>query len=213
MARIAVFGAGGRVGRHLVAEADGRGHQVTAVVRDPAKYPGLAAGNVTVVAGDVTDPAGVAAAVAGHDAVISSIYREDIDAKELYGGAARALLAGLGEAGVGRLVVVGLAATLETEPGVRVLDAPGFPESFRTFSLGHAAGLDVLRSASDGVDWLVVNPPMSFEPEGARTGRYRRYGGRLPPGGGRVSHADFAIAVLDEIEKPETHRTQLAIAD
>ncbi|OMI41294.1 NAD(P)-dependent oxidoreductase [Streptomyces sparsogenes] len=213
MARIAVFGAGGRVGRHLVAEADGRGHQVTAVVRDPAKYPGLAAGNVTVVAGDVTDPAGVAAAVTGHDAVISSIYREDIDAKELYGGAARALLAGLGEAGVGRLVVIGLAATLETERGVRVLDAPDFPEAFRTFALGHAAGLEVLRSAPPELDWLVANPPMNLEWEGARTGRYRLFGGQLPPGGGRISYADLAIAVLDEIETPQHHRTQLAVAD
>ncbi|MEU1664830.1 NAD(P)H-binding protein [Streptomyces sparsogenes] len=213
MARIAVFGAGGRAGRLLVAEAAARGHQVTAVVRDPATYPDLAAGDVTVVAGDVTDPAGVAAAVAGHDAVISSIYREGVDPTELYEGAARALLAGLGEAGVGRLVVVGLAATLETEPGVRVLDAPDFPEAFRTFALGHAAGLEVLRSAPPEVDWLVVNPPMSFEPEGARTGRYRLFGGQLPPGGGRISYADLAIAVLDEIETPKHHRTQLAVAD
>lgn len=213
MARIAVFGAGGRAGRLLVAEASDRGHQVTAVVRDPAKYPDLAAGSVTVMAGDAADPAGVAAAVAGHDAVISSIYREDIDPTELYEGTARALLAGLGKAGVGRLVAVGLAATLETEPGVRVLDTPDFPESFRTFALGHAAGLEVLRSASPQLDWLVANPPMNFEWEGTRTGRYRLYGGQLPPGGGRISYADFAIAVLDEIETPRHHRTQLAIAD
>ncbi|MEU9793120.1 NAD(P)H-binding protein [Streptomyces sparsogenes] len=213
MARIAVFGAGGRAGRLLVAEAAARGHQVTAVVRDPAKYPDLAAGDVTVVAGDVTDPVGVAAAVAGHDAVISSIYREGVDPTELYEGAARALLAGLGEAAVGRLVVVGLAATLEAAPGVRVLDTPDFPEAFRTFALGHAAGVEVLRSAPPELDWLVANPPMNFEPEGARTGRYRLFGGQLPPGGGRISYADLAIAVLDEIETPKHHRTQLAVAD
>ncbi|MFD6812102.1 NAD(P)H-binding protein, partial [Streptomyces anthocyanicus] len=68
--KIIVFGAGGRVGRAAVAEAVARGHRVTAVVRDPARHPGLEAPGVTVVRGDVTDPESVAALAAGHDAAL-----------------------------------------------------------------------------------------------------------------------------------------------
>src|SRR5438552_5788834 len=103
--KIAVIGAGGRVGRRTVEEALSRGHQVTAVVRDPKSFD-LTHDRATVKAADVTDADSVAEAVAGHDAVISTVGPP-------YGGgdmellvkAARSLLAGLPQAGVRRLVV------------------------------------------------------------------------------------------------------------
>ncbi|WP_219510136.1 NAD(P)H-binding protein, partial [Nonomuraea ceibae] len=61
MSKYVIFGAGGRAGRQAVAEARGRGHQVTAVVRDPSRYTGPADDGVRVAAGDVTDAAAVAA--------------------------------------------------------------------------------------------------------------------------------------------------------
>ncbi|MDT3398731.1 NAD(P)H-binding protein [Streptomyces sp. B1866] len=182
---------------------------MTAVVRDPVRHAGTAAEGVRLVAGDVADPAAVAAAVAGHDAVISSVYRADTDARTLFEGAARALSAGLGHAGVKRLGVVGVAATLVGDSGARVLDTPGFPAAWREFCLGHAAGLEALRDTPSPVHWLVVNPPMELVEDGPRTGRYRLYDERLPPGGGRISHADFAVGVLDEVMTPRHHRTQL----
>ena len=142
-----------------VAEAAGRGHEVTAVVRDPGKYADLGGDRVAVVAGDVTDADSVATVAAGHDAAISAVYRADVPADEFYVGAANALLAGLTRAGVGRLVLVGIGTILEAAPGTLVHDTPGFPEQGRIFSLGHLAALQALQAATADVDWVMLAPP------------------------------------------------------
>lgn len=216
MRKIVVFGAGGRAGRRVVTEAVTRGHQVTAVVRDPAKYPEPLGAGVTLVRGDVTEPGSVAEAAAGHDVAIGAVYRADVPSKEFYPAVAHALLDGLTRAGVGRLLFVGVGTTLETAPGVPVHDAPGFPAEFREFSLGHAAGLDVLRAADTPIDWLVVTPPPTLlDEEAPRTGRYRVGGNRVLADGegtGLFSYADLAVALVDEIENPRHHRAQIAVA-
>src|SRR5437773_2744203 len=93
--RIALFGAGGMIGRRILEEALRRGHEVTAVVRDPTRFSG-AADRVAVVQGDVVDAASVAAAVRGHDAVISAVGPAHTpDARpQMLRDAARALMAG-----------------------------------------------------------------------------------------------------------------------
>ncbi|TDD70601.1 NAD(P)-dependent oxidoreductase [Actinomadura rubrisoli] len=216
MSRIVVFGAGGRAGRRAVSEAVTRGHQVTAVVRDPAKYRQLAGDGVSLVAGDVTRADDVAEIATGHDAVINAAVRLDIPSEEFFVSGTHALLNGLGRAGVGRLVLIGIGTTLEAAPGVMVHDAPGFPEEGRVFSLGHAAALAVLREAGPEIDWLVLAPPPIFLDDAApRSGRYRIGGGRLLPGGdgtASFSYADLAVALIDEIETPKHHRTLAAVA-
>ncbi|MEV4255602.1 NAD(P)H-binding protein [Spirillospora sp. NPDC049652] len=216
MSSIVVFGAGGRAGRRAVSEAVARGHEVTAVVRDPARHGHLAGAGVTLVVGDVTKADGVAAAAAGHDAAINAAVRLDVPAREFFDAAARALLDGLGRAGVGRLVLVGIGTTLETAPGVLVHDAPGFPAEGREFSLGHAAQLDAFRAADTEIDWLVVAPPpVVLDDDAPRTGRYRIGGGQVLPGGdgsASFSYADLAVALVDEIEAPKHHRTLAAVA-
>ncbi|MFF5113852.1 NAD(P)-dependent oxidoreductase [Streptosporangium sp. NPDC000509] len=208
MSRIIVFGAGGRGGRAAVHEALRRGHQVTAVVRDPAGHGDLAADGVRIVAGDVTDANGVARLAEGHDAAISSVYDAGAAHDVFFADAARALLDGLTRAGVTRLLTVGLASVLETSSGTLLMDTPGYPQEYRSFYLGHAAGNEVLRTAPASLDWLVVSPAGDFDHGGARTGRYR-----VAPAeaASRISYADFAIALLDEIDTPEHHRTHLGV--
>jgi putative NADH-flavin reductase len=216
MSRIVIFGAGGRAGRRAVAEAVARGHQVSAVVRDPARHQGLAGAGVTLVTGDVTQAESVATAAAGGDAAINATARMDVPSEDFFVAAAHALLDGLARAGVGRLLVVGIGTTLETAPGVLVHDAPGFPAAGRAFSLGHAAELDVLRAAHTGIDWLVVAPPPTLlDDAAARTGRYRIGGNQVLPteeGTALFAYADLAVALLDEIETPKHHRTLVAVA-
>ncbi|RMI46406.1 NmrA family transcriptional regulator [Actinomadura harenae] len=211
-----MFGAGGRAGRRAVSEAVARGHRVTAVVRDPARHGHLDGDGVTLVAGDVTQADSVAAVAAGHDAAINAAVRLDVSTWEFFNGAAHALLDGLGRAGVGRLVLVGIGTTLETAPGVLVHDAPGFPAEAREFSLGHAAQLDVFRDADTEIDWLVVAPPpVVLDDDAPRTGRYRIGGARILPGGdgsASFSYADLAVALVDEIETPKHHRALAAVA-
>src|SRR5207249_1403217 len=134
--RIALFGAGGMIGRRILEEALRRGHEVTAVVRDPTRFSG-AADRVAVVQGDVVDAASVAAAVRGHDAVISAVGPAHTpDARpQMLGDAARALIAGMPRASVRRLLVVGGAGSLEVRPGVQLVDTPEFPAAWRPVAL------------------------------------------------------------------------------
>jgi putative NADH-flavin reductase len=208
MSKIIIFGAGGRAGRAAVQEARRRGHQVTAVVRDPAKYSDLATDGVLVVAGDVTDVNSVARLAEGHDAAISTVYDAGTQPDVFFAGAARALLDGLARAGVGRPLVVGLASILETASGAFLMDTPEYPQEYRALYLGHAAGTDVLRAATTVLDWLVISPAGDFDHGGARTGRYRTAPAEATS---RISYADFAIALLDEIDTPEHHRTHLGV--
>lgn len=127
MSTIAVFGAGGRSGRALVTEARSRGHQVTAAVRDPAQHADLNGAGVTLEAADAMNPREVTVAAAGHDAAVNATRSAgDIPADYLV-RMHQALLAGLAEARVPRLLIVGGAGTLEVTPGVQFVDTPEFP--------------------------------------------------------------------------------------
>ncbi|WP_432900024.1 NAD(P)-dependent oxidoreductase [Micromonospora matsumotoense] len=208
MSRVVVFGAGGRAGRAAVAEARRRGHQVTAVVRDPGAHGSLPTDGVRLVVGDATDLDSVAKVAAGHDAAISAVYDASARPDAFYPGVARALLDGLAAAEVGRLLVVGLAAALTTAQGVALMDSPGYPQEYRGFALAHAAGVQVLRAAPAGVDWLVVSPAGDFDHGGGRTGRYRATTADLAS---RISYPDLAVALIDEIDAPVHHRTQVGV--
>ncbi|MFI1030292.1 NAD(P)-dependent oxidoreductase [Streptomyces sp. NPDC020951] len=204
---IVVFGAGGRAGRQAVAEAHRRGHQVTAVVRDPASHSDLT--DVPVVAGDVTDTLSIEHAAAGHDAAISAAATLSVPPHEFFPVSSRALATGLAKAGVRRLVVVGLASVMPGASGVPLMDEPGFPDEFRVFSLGHAAGLDELRTCD--LDWTYMAPAGDFDHEGTRAGRYRIAEHGDPAS--RITYEDLAIALLDEIEAPRHHRAAVSVRE
>ncbi|GAB2451220.1 NAD(P)-dependent oxidoreductase [Streptosporangium sandarakinum] len=204
---IVIFGAGGRAGRQAVAEGLRRGHRVTAVVRDPARHGDLT--GARVVAGDVVDEAGVERVAAGHDAAISAAADLAVPPHDFFTSSARALSAGLAKAGVGRLVVVGLASVLPGASGVPLMDEPGYPNEYRAFYLGHAAGLDELRACEP--DWAYVAPAGDFDHGGVPTGRYRvaEHGDAAS----RITYADFAIALLDEVEAPRTRRAAVSVRE
>ncbi|MFJ5832695.1 NAD(P)-dependent oxidoreductase [Streptomyces sp. NPDC093089] len=211
--RIVVFGAGGRVGRAAVAEAVARGHRVTAVVRSPEAHRDLAGEGVSLVRGDATDAASVAALAAGHDAALNTAVRLDVPSVDFFTTSSRAPVGGLAEAGVGRLLTLGVATTPETEAGVRLMDAPDFPAEWRAFSQGHVAEFESLTAeAGPGLDRLMVVPPLDLDAAAERTGTYRTGVGRVVDGPGRIGHADLALALLDEIERPRHSRVQLAVS-
>ncbi|MEU9914478.1 NAD(P)H-binding protein [Streptomyces sp. NPDC051001] len=223
MSGIVVLGAGGRAGRAVTREARRRGFEVTAVVRDPARYPELGADGVTVVRGDVTDPGSVGSVAGGHLAAVHAVSPFDgpeqgFDAldPDFFVKAADALLGGLTAAGVRRLVVVGLFADLLGADGRPVMDDPAvFPPEIRPFALAHTAGLKRLRTRGDGglVDWVTLTPGGGLEESAPRTGRYVLGGERAPVGTRVLSYADLAVAVVDEIERPTAHRTRVSVLD
>ncbi|MFE9250209.1 NAD(P)-dependent oxidoreductase [Streptomyces sp. NPDC007088] len=203
--KITVFGAGGLVGGRTVAEALARGHEVTAVVRDAARFAALDPA-ARPARGDATDPAGVARLAVGADLVVGATRpapgREDALVE-----AARGLVRGTEAAGV-RLLLVGGAGTLRVPGGggTTVAEAPDFPPSWRPIAAACARQLAVCR-AHPGTHWTYLSPPALLEP-GARTGRYRVGGEELvvdADGRSAISAEDLAVALLDEAERPR-HR-------
>ncbi|MGW0434329.1 NAD(P)-dependent oxidoreductase [Micromonospora sp. NPDC003197] len=222
MSSIAIFGAGGRAGRAITAEARSRGHQVTAVVRDPGKYSDIAVDGVSVVSGDVRDVSVTSAIARDHQALVSAVSPASgpealadlgrLDENFFVDGV-DALLGAVGQTGQRRLVFIGSFANLQDAQGRLVLDDPeAFPREFRPFALAHTAGLERLRAAETEADWLMLTPPAVLD-AGHRTGRYRVGGETLTPGTDHLSYADLAVAVLDEIESPRHHRTRVSVFD
>ncbi|MDX6213580.1 MAG: uncharacterized protein QOF82_2667 [Frankiales bacterium] len=208
MTKIAVLGANGKAGRRIVAEAARRGHDVTAVVRDPVTYAGPTGDRIVVTAGDVTDRATLRPAVSGVEVVVSAV--SSTHAPEAYFPAVATVLVDAVPAD-SRLVLVGIGTTLKLPTGVALFESLGFPAAGRAFSLGHAAELEVLRETA--LDWLVVAPPPVFltDDEAAGAG-YQTSDGMLIDTDQPFSYGDLAAVILDEIEQPRPHRLLLAVA-
>ncbi len=213
--KIVLFGATGHVGQRIVAEALTRGHEVVGVVRDPSRAHSPDP-RVTLVQGDATDAASVAAVVRGADAVVSSVSPRPGTTGQAptMVDTARALITGLREAGVRRLVVVGGAGSLEVAPGVALVDTPDFPEAYKPESLDGRDALNVYRAQADGLDWTFISPAIVIQP-GERTGRYRTTGDQVladEAGNSTISYEDYAVALVDELEKPRHAGARFGVA-
>jgi uncharacterized protein len=212
--RILIFGAGGAIGRRAVAEAVERGHDVIAVHR---RVKAASRDAVRVVRGDVRDPLAVLR-LAGPDAVISAVGAAPTSASpdfSVYVDAARALVEAvraLGEAAP-RLLAVGGAGSLRTPEGLCVVDTPQFPAQFREEALAQARALDYYRTVGD-VRWTYVSPAAVIEP-GPRTRRFRTGGEQLladEQGHSRITMEDYAVALIDELERPQAIGRRMTVA-
>lgn len=215
--KIALIGATGFVGAAVLTELLQRDHQVTALVRNPAKLDKRP--QLDAQALDANDADAVAAAVRGHDAVISA-FNPGWDAPELYDrflkGSA-AIEAGVAKSGVKRLLVVGGAGSLFVAPGVQLVDTPDFanhvPPNIVPGAKAARDALTALRS-NTVLDWTFLSPPALLAP-GERTGHYRVGGEELlmaGPAPAGISVADLAVAIVDEIETPRHVRARFTVA-
>jgi putative NADH-flavin reductase len=209
--QITVFGATGQVGSRVVVEALVRGHEVTAVARDPSRQSELS-DVVELSRGDIADVDDVIALTDGRDMVINATRSETrVDA--VHG--TREFMRGLATTGV-RSLIVGGAATL-TVPGTSgrtVLDdARYLSPSFRPVG---EVSRDQYRTclAEKTVDWAYLSPPANLFP-GTRTGNYRIGTDELlldADGQSRISMEDLAVVILDEAECPRHHRARFTAA-
>lgn len=210
---IALFGAGGHVGHGILDEALARGHEVVAIVRDPARAK-IDHPKVKVVAGDVGNPATYAAALHGVDAAIASVSgRRDADAG-LIPKYAATLLDALPAAGVKRFVWVGGAGSLETAPGVTVASSPQFPKEWLPEATAQAEALAIFRASKANIDWTYVSPAALLV-DGERSGQYRIGGDQLlvdANGNSRITIPDYAIAILDRVEKNDKSHQRITVA-
>lgn len=206
--KIALIGATGYVGSKILNEALARGHQVTAIVRHnkdalPQKP------SITVAQLDATNEAALANALTGHDLVISA-YNPGLDAD---GTGTRAIVDAVKRAGIDRLLVVGGAGSLKLPSGELVIDQPDFPPEWKEGALRTAEFLDQLRKEAE-LDWVFISPAALLIPQ-ERTGRYRVGKDQLlvdASGESRISLEDYAVAMLDEVERPKHHRERFSVA-
>jgi putative NADH-flavin reductase len=215
--KIALIGATGFVGTAVTTELLQRGHDVTALVRNPAKLAPQP--RLTAQALDASSPDAVAAAVKGHDAVISA-FNPGWDAPELYAQFMKgsdAIVGGVQQSGVKRLLVVGGAGSLFVAPGVQMVDTPEFASHVPANVIpGAKAARDALAAlrGNTALDWTFLSPPALLAP-GERTGQYRLGGEDLlmaGPAPAGISVADLAVAIVDEIEQPRHLRARFTVA-
>lgn len=200
--KLALIGATGNVGAKILNEALSRGHQVTGIVRNTSKLEQRA--GVTPCQADLADEKKLADAVRGHDAVIVSVRYQDNDVRHAL-NAARA-------AGVKRVIFVGGAASLEVAPGLMLVDTPNFPEAIKVEAAPAARALQQIREVQD-LDWTFLSPSIMLVP-GERTGKFRLGGDQLlkdEKGDSRISQEDLAVALIDELEKPQHIRKRFTV--
>jgi uncharacterized protein len=200
--KVALIGATGRVGSRLLAELVSRGHAVTAIARHPEKTP--AQPGVTAKRGDVFDKQGLAALLSGQNAVISAVRFSDSDP--------RILIDAVKAAGTRRYLVVGGAGSLEVAPGQKLIDTPTFPPAYKPEAGKGGEFLTILRAEKE-LDWTFLSPSAVIEP-GQRTGKFRLGGDQLltdATGKSSISFEDFAVAMVDELEKPAHSRRRFTV--
>lgn len=199
--KIGVIGASGKAGSLILKEAASRGHEVTALVRNASKIEDK---NTAVLEKDIFKL--TAEDIKGFDVIVNA-FSAPPGQEHLHVEAGRVLIEALKGAPETRLIVVGGAGSLFVDEAktISVVDTPEFPKEYFATASNQAKNLEDLQKSS-GIKWTFVSPSAFFNPEGRRTGAYQKGKDNLlvnAKGESYVSYADYAIAIIDEIEKPE----------
>lgn len=209
--KVAVLGASGWIGSQIVEEAVTRGHQVIALVRNPSA---IERQDVEVRQLDVLAEQDFAQALQGVDTVIASIGGRAAGNHDVVERSAAKLLEQLPNAGVKRLLWVGGAGSLEVAPGVQLVTVPDFPAEYKDEALAQSQALQVFRSSDSPLNWTFVSPAAEIFP-GEKVGQFRVGGDQLltdAQGHSKISVADFASAMLDELETAKHAKQRISVA-
>jgi putative NADH-flavin reductase len=214
MANVVLIGATGFVGSAILNELLERGHKVTAIVRNIKKLPEN--DHLTVVEGDVAHVDAIAKIARGKDAIISSYNPGWKNPKiaELIETNYPKILEATRKSGVKRLLIVGGAGTLFIKPGLRVVDSGAIPQEIMggVRPLGNFY-LHVLTKEND-IDWVFFSPAGTFDREGKKIGKFRLGKDDLivdAEGKSHISVQDYAVAMVDELEKKQHHKERFTI--
>jgi putative NADH-flavin reductase len=203
--KIALIGATGNVGKTILNEALLRGHEVTAIARNPEKLD-ITNDKLTAKAADVFDVDHLAGILAGHDAVVSA-YNSGWTNPNIYAdfiAGSEAIQKAVKQAGVKRLLVVGGAGSLEIAPGVQLVDSPDFPAAYKPGASAARDYLNILKKEEE-LDWTFLSPAINMHPDAhdKRTGKFR-LGTDQPvfneKGENFILIEDLAVAIIDELE-------------
>jgi putative NADH-flavin reductase len=211
MATIVVFGGTGYTGANIVREAASRGHRVISVSRSA---PRTAIDGVQYELGKAEDVA--PQVIPGADAVVATLSpRGDMAGRlvQVYGVLARLSA----EAGARYLQVGGFSSLRPASDAPRFVEGEIAPE-YRDEALeGEATRALLVDDVPDQLDWVFVSPAATYGPwaAGEHTGTFR-VGGEVAlfdhDGASDISGADFAQAIVDEVETGRHHREHIGIA-
>lgn len=215
MKNVLLIGATGFVGSAILSELVARGHKVTAVARNIDKV--LKNDNVTPVKTDVANVDEIAKLAEGKDAIISAYNPgwAKPDIKKLIETNYPNILEAAKKSGVKRLLIVGGAGTLFVKPGLRVVDSGAIPAAIMdgVRPLGDFY-LNTLTKEND-IDWIFLSPAGTFDEKGERTGEFRLGKDDLivdpKTGTSHISVQDYAVAMVDELEKPAHHKERFTL--
>lgn len=199
--KIGVIGATGKAGSLIYREAVHRGYEVTAIVRDASRLQGA---HSSVVEKDIFKL--TASDLKTFDVVVNA-FQAPPGEEHLHVEAGRVLIEALKGAPQTKLFVVGGAGSLYADEAktLKVMDTPDFPSLYYPTASNQGTNLEDLQK-SEGITWTFLSPSAFFDPEGKRTGDYRAGKDYLlvnSSGESYISYADYAIAVVDEIENPK----------
>ncbi|WP_087972069.1 NAD(P)-dependent oxidoreductase [Oceanobacillus rekensis] len=197
---IAIIGASGKAGHLILKEAVNRGHNVTAIVRDAAKITDK---DVTVIEKNILN---LTTEDVKQFEIIVNAFGAPLGEEQAHVDAGHALI----EAAKGtdtRVIVVGGAGSLYVDEAktTRLIDTPEFPDFVKPTGKGQGRNLEELQATTD-LSWTFISPSAVFDADGKRTGTYQSGKDHLlvnTKGESYISYADYAIAVLDEIENPK----------
>ncbi|AYV71847.1 NAD(P)-dependent oxidoreductase [Bacillus sp. PK3-056] len=199
--KIAIIGASGKAGSLILKEAVERGHEVTAIVRDASKVEN---NQVAVVEKNIFDL--TSQDIENFDVVVNA-FNAAPGQEHQHVEAGKVLIEALKDAQNTKLVVVGGAGSLfvDNAKTVHVMETHDFPEAYLPTATNMGENLEELQS-TNGIQWTYISPAGFFDAEGKRTGTYQKGGDQLmfnSKGQSYISYADYAIAVVDEIENPQ----------
>lgn len=206
--RFALYGATGHAGSRILTELLSRSHQVTAITRDPTKLAPQP--NLTIKQGSVASAAAIAVNIKGADAVVSAYAPPPDDTDQII-PVTQNFIDAVKQTHVPRFLYVGGAASLEVTPGVTLLDSGHLPAEWQPIAKSHRDALDLIKKSD--INWTSFSPAAFFEP-GQRTGNFRLGKDQLitdAQGNSKISMEDYAIALVDELEKPQHERQRFTI--
>jgi putative NADH-flavin reductase len=215
--KVALIGASGFVGSRILAEALQRGHQVTAIVRNPEKIQPDK--NLNTKKADVLNVEELSKLLAGHDVVISAFNPArgvaGAHVYDLHVQGHKSILAAAKKSGVKRFLGVGGAASLKTPEGIELIDSPQFPAAYEQFKPGIRGTRELyyLLKQEPALDWVFIAPSVVIAP-GERTGKFRVGRDHVlynDKGESKISLEDYAVALVDEMERPQHHNERITI--
>lgn len=210
MGKILIIGGTGYTGSNVVTEAASRGHQVTSFSRSAPTTPVAGVVYRHAMAEDATE------LIAGEDAVVATLSPRGDLVGRLH-GLYRDFANAAADTGA-RLIVIAGFSSLRPAPGEPRFVEGEISEQFRSEALEMDGIREWLATAApEGLDWTVFSPAGGYGSwaAGERTGTYR-LGGDVAlfdeNGKSEISGADFALAVVDEIERHEHPREHISVA-